>query len=708
MNRVPPRPAASRTGVRRSADPRGFRGVFVLLAGLASALGACNAGATEAPAGSGGDRPRSGGVGVPVAGFRVRNAAPVTLTLRDFRDLPALAARLAHPFEAFSLYLRERLPTATRQALDELGTVTETPTPVRDRLIEALNEIIRGESIYQASRFAGIPLRPVTRELAVRASGVAEVRRLNRLLLEDALPDVLIPDATAAAGGPLRAFGEAELAGLLEPFRHRTLSDDDLERARQVLSQHYLSHGYLNSGAVLPDQVVTNGIVEFQIIEGELSEVHVHGNRSLPDRFLAERVFRRAPVPLNLGQLGDQLESLRRNPNLESLVADLQPVVRDGRAQPGESLLDLRVQEVPPWQVEFRVDNHRPASVGAEVLEIAGTHHNLTRHSDTLQVEYGILERSRGGGVDLSGPDNLSVSYEVPVTYGDLTVGAFYDQRSYAVIEEPLAEFLLDSNYRAGGVRLRQPLIRTLRETLSIGLSLERRHSESFLLGEPFGTSPGSVDGRTDVAVVRFGGDWTRSWPTDVLAARLAASVGVNALGATVGKGRRDAEFFGLLGQAQYLRRLGRLDAGSPRSELNLLLRASFQWTPDPLLSLEQFVIGGAGTVRGYRENQLVRDTGVLLSAELQLEVLRWRDGEVRLGPFVDFGAGWDVAEAGTPRSRGPDSLSSAGVGLEFRLGRHVNGRVDWGYAFRDTGVPPEDKDLQDLGIHFRVAASVF
>ena len=68
------------------------------------------------------------------------------------------------------------------------------------------------------------------------------------------------------------------------------------------------------------------------------------------------------------------------------------------------------------------------------------------------------------------------------------------------------------------------------------------------------------------------------------------------------------------------------------------------QISADPLLSIERFAIGGRDTVRGYRENQLVRDSGVVASAELRIPL--WRDSLRRplleLVPFMDYGTGWN------------------------------------------------------------------
>ncbi len=49
-------------------------------------------------------------------------------------------------------------------------------------------------------------------------------------------------------------------------------------------------------------------------------------------------------------------------------------------------------------------------------------------------------------------------------------------------------------------------------------------------------------------------------------------------------------------------------------SDNQVILRADAQLTRDPLLPIEKFAVGGANTVRGYRDNQLVRDNGLVLS----------------------------------------------------------------------------------------------
>src|SRR6185295_16825072 len=57
-------------------------------------------------------------------------------------------------------------------------------------LVEALNKILRGNSIYNATRFAGITLSSQTEALRVSNPTGDNLIRLNRLLLEDAYAEV--------------------------------------------------------------------------------------------------------------------------------------------------------------------------------------------------------------------------------------------------------------------------------------------------------------------------------------------------------------------------------------------------------------------------------------------------------------------------------------------------------------------------------------
>jgi hemolysin activation/secretion protein len=120
--------------------------------------------------------------------------------------------------------------------------------------------------------------------------------------------------------------------------------------------------------------------------------------------------------------------------------------------------------------------------------------------------------------------------------------------------------------------------------------------------------------------------------------------------------------------------------------------------------------IGGMYTVRGYRENQYVRDNGVAASLEWRIPVRPDRAGEtrfdpwnLRVAPFVDYGRSWDrEAQALTVN---PVDIYSAGIGLLWNPMEGLRADPYWGHPFKEVQNP--GTDLQDKGIHFAVGYTV-
>jgi hemolysin activation/secretion protein len=486
-------------------------------------------------------------------------------------------------------------------------------------------------------------------------------------------------------------FKSNQLARIVAPYQNREVDTEDLEEARRALTLHYVQAGYINSGAVLEDQSVQHGIVTFTLIEGRLSDIEVTGNKWLRKNYVRKRIALRAGPPLNLNEMRDTLLDLKGNPNIKRINAELRP-----GPVPGTSLLGVRLEENSPWHFGLQLRNDRPPSVGAEVLEALASHSNLSGNSDALELRYGIAERTRDG-VDFSGVDNLGATYTIPVTARDTTLQLYYNRSDVAIIEEPFGDLDIESESFSYGFTVRQPIWRDFRREIHLGFTGERRESKTFLLGEPFSFSPGAVDGKTQVTAARFFQEWIERSLVQVLALRSTFSWGVDLFGATDDGTARDGKFLTWQGQAQYVRRLF-------GTQNQFLANVAYQWASDPLLSVEQFSLGGLNTVRGYRENQVVRDSAVFASAEFHLPVWLSRNAEpiLQLAPFFDYGEGWYL-DAPTPRR---SSLMSAGIGLLFTPNKKIFAKIYWGHPFRDFD--NSDDDLQDYGLHFRINVNFF
>jgi hemolysin activation/secretion protein len=491
------------------------------------------------------------------------------------------------------------------------------------------------------------------------------------------------------------AFSTNELAKITAPFTNRAITSSELEDARRAVTLHYVNKGYINSGAILPDQEPTNGVVRLKIVEGALTKIEVRDNRWLTDGFIESRLRRWSQPPLNLNEVKEGLQLLRQNPNIKQINAELQP-----GAAPGEGVLDVRVEDQHPFRLSLEIDNHRPPSVGAEQISIHAADLNVTGHGDVLDLTYGLANSGANDGWGFSGADDMSGSYTLPLNGYNTTIGAYGSRLSTSIIEEPFTPLDIESETVSYGVVLRHPIYQTANREFSVAAAVDRRQNETLLLGEPFDFGgSGSIAGRTEVAVLRLSQEWIDRGQQHVIAFRSSFNFGVDAFHPTDNgiAGDPDAKFFAWLGQAQYVRRLF-------NTQNQLIFRVTGQWTSERLLALEQLSVGGANTVRGYRENQLVRDRGVVASLEFRVPVLFNKAGAgiVQLAPFADFGGAWNVHE-----TRRPDTIGSVGVGLLINPSKHFEAQLYWGYQLREITAINDD-DAQDLGLHFRVKIAAF
>ncbi len=487
-------------------------------------------------------------------------------------------------------------------------------------------------------------------------------------------------------------FSARELAEITKPYENRELTSEDLEAVRRALTIHYINSGYINSGAIIPDQVVVDGMLTLQIIEGELTQIEVEGNKWFADAFIRDRLALGAGPPLNIVPLQQRLQLLQLDTRIERIGAELRPGVK-----PGESVLIVNVEEEIPFSAWVALNNYQSPSVGAERGLATLAHRNLTGYGDILSFTYG-----RSEGLD----PQIDVWYLRPLTARD-TTGLFrYRKNDFDVVRRPFEALEVESESDIYELTFRHPFYRSLNQEFALALTGEHLRNKTRLLGEPFSFATGAVEGESVVTAFRFYQEWTYRTQSRVLAARSRFSLGTELLDATINpSGIPDSQFFSWLYQFQWAEILKPWD-------VQMFFRMDSQLSDDPLLPLEQIAVGGRYTVRGYRENLLVTDQALIASLEFRIPVVRkkrWAD-YLQLIPFADYGRAWNKDRP----TLSPKSISSIGVGLRWGV-TLIRSPVEvalqfeffWGYALRDVEVSGEH-DLQDEGIHLQLLIAKF
>lgn len=487
-------------------------------------------------------------------------------------------------------------------------------------------------------------------------------------------------------------FPDSEIKAITKPYENRTLTTEDLERLRLALTLLYINNGYITSGAVIPDQDVKDGVIQLQIIEGALSRIDVEGTNWFRRGYLSDRVALGARPPLRLEPIQERLQFLQRDPRIERINAELRP-----GDQRGESILQLKVKEANPWAAWLNFDNYQTPVVGAERGLITFSHLNVTGHGDPFSITYG---GSRGVH------PIIDTAYTLPLNRYDTTFTAHYRRNDFLVVSDEFRFLDLNSESEIIGFTLRQPVYRTLSDEIAVAITGERLYNKITSVLDSLGQTslliPGSSDtGVSSVSALRFIQEYVHRTPTSVIAARSRFSVGLDVLNATTNAGPLpDGRFFSWLGQVQGIRRF------DDWWGMQLLGQMSLQLANDRLFPLEQIPVGGRFSVRGYRENTLIRDNGFVFSLESRFPLIRYATGEplLQFAQFVDVGRAWQ-AKGKTPD---PQTLASVGLGLRWSVLPRERARFELYWGVPLNHVPHPSGNLQDYGIHLQAVVQAF
>jgi hemolysin activation/secretion protein len=505
-----------------------------------------------------------------------------------------------------------------------------------------------------------------------------------------------MPAATASPVFAVKGFkvigdnplGDGETSRVLAPFLRADATIDTLQKATAALETALRDKGFgLHRVALPPQEVgdqVTLNIVKFTIgkvaIEGR--SIYDEGNirRSLPD-------LREGESP-NFHRLAIQTAIANENPNKQ-----VQLGLRESDA-PDRIDATIAVKEQRPWTFGVSLSNAGTEATGRDRLTISGGHTNLWNLDHQFVGAYTTsLQRA-------SDVKQLGLSYKVPLYALGGVVGLTYTRSdvvgNFGAFSSTGAGHTFGASYLLylapeGGRRSYVSFgvdDKVFKATTIDGVvaGVDRR-SRPFTLGYSARTeSDASIWGyNADIAANLPGG------PNNDLASYRTESAD-------------PARFTTARWKAVH----GGINYGAPLMQTWLWsARAQFQYSPDVLISGEQFGLGGIGSVRGTSTDRPISgDKGVAGTVEINTPELQ---PGLRFLGFVD--AGW----LGNNRPDGlgkPSSDHVASVGLGLRYVREPFAvSADYGRLVTGSKVPltinsaapqkGDDRFYVNLSLHF-------
>lgn len=483
-------------------------------------------------------------------------------------------------------------------------------------------------------------------------------------------------------------FSKAELNQIIAEYRRKAIAFEQLLQIADRITQTYIEKGYITSGAYLPSQKLDSGVVKIQIVEGSLSDIKVTVVKGrLKPNYIRSRIASGTTEPLNLKDLQTSLQLLQFDPLIDRLQAQL-----IAGTKPGTNILAVEVTGADTLKFSPIFNNNRNPSIGTFERGIQISEANLSGWGDRVTLAYRNTD----------GSDRFEANYQLPLNAHNGSVALSYSVSTNQIIEPPFKELDINIDTQEFDVTLRQPILQTASadrtQELALSLSANRRNSDSRLLEVNFPISEGADEqGKTNISSLRFSQEWLQRSRQDVFTLRSQFNLGIDALDATVNSTQPDSRFFSWRGQAVYSHLL-KVSNNPKIINPSLFLRSDLQLSATSLVPIEQFGLGGQTSIRGYRQDAVLSDNGIVASAEIRVPVVQIPQlkSTVQVVPFFDFGKGWNTNRT-NPKIT---NLASVGLGILLQSDR-FSARLDWGIPL--LKLESSQRTWQENGVYFQL-----
>lgn len=531
-------------------------------------------------------------------------------------------------------------------------------------------------------------------------------------------PPAATPAATppvSAAAAPARfdvleyeVQGNTVLSGrkveaVLLPFMGEQRTLIDVEAARAALERAYQDAGFLTVFVDLPEQRVADGLVRLSVTEGRIEQVRVTGSRYFSQGFIRDTAaeLQAGAVP-NFNTLQTQLADLNRSANRQ-----VQPVLRPGR-EPGTVEVELKVKDRLPLAASLELNNKHSANTTP--LRLVGNlrYDNLLQRDQSLSVTaITAPERPKESQV-------LIGSWTSPLANQASWVGTWVLSDSRV---QPLGATVLGQGVTLG-LRWVRPFFGA-QSLHTISLGAEYRDLKQRIVN-------GGGEVSTPLRYLPLQASHSAAWTGDAgvnsslnsnltLGLRGVLARRIDCPGTTAddrqdqfacNRDGADGGFVTLRGDLRHSR---------PAAGGQLSLRAAWQVAMQPLVSGEQFTLGGSDSVRGYYEAEVAGDLALLGSVE-------WRTRNLAAPLVSALPEGWTAAAGLTeltlsafadaalarildplPGQAGRVPLAGTGLGLQLRRGSQFSADIDLAWPLKLTASTPrrEPRLHARLGVQF-------
>lgn len=454
------------------------------------------------------------------------------------------------------------------------------------------------------------------------------------------------------------------------PFLGPGRTADDVEKARTALEKAYHDKGFQTVSVAVPQQDAQRGFIVLKVTENKVGRLRVKGSRYF-----------------DLARIKDKAPSLHEGtlPNFQAVTKDIvslnqwsdrrvTPALRAG-VTPGTVDVDLNVEDTLPLHGSMELNNRQSPSTTPLRWSTTVHYDNLWQLGHSLSVSF------------QEAPQNPKDAMVISASYLSRTQLDWLNILVYGLKSDSNVATVGGANVIGPGEVIGARAVMTLPtrgelfHTLSLGADYKDFKQTLSLAGSSFDSPIQYVPlVATYAATMQAEGRLTQ------LNATLTA--GLRGIGSSpeefdVKRYKATESFISLRGDLSHTQDLP--------GGVQLFGKVQGQAADQPLVSSEQFSLGGIDTVRGYLESEVLGDTGVAGTVEVRTPNLgplltttttddKGKEekfspfDEWRFFAFADAGRAWIFDPL--PNQQAQFDLASYGIGTRLKSLKYFNSVV--------------------------------
>ncbi|MCI0381455.1 MAG: BamA/TamA family outer membrane protein [Chlamydiae bacterium] len=456
----------------------------------------------------------------------------------------------------------------------------------------------------------------------------------------------------------------------MEKFLLHHASSDTLKEIQSQVSKHFQENHLPISAVLVPaDQDVSEGVVKFVVVIGKVGKIEARGARYFSNENIAKQIRLKKGEIIRDDKIFADMDWINQNP---FRYTDL--VYKPGK-NPGETDLLLCTKDRFPARLFAGYENTGNLIAGNSRIYAGFNLGNLWKLEHRLNY------------LVVTAPDGKNwlaqtASYILPI-HSIRNVLEFYG--GYVRSKPPKEEGDLKLNGKEWEIagRYNVPLhFGMWRHNFFLGYEFKR--TNNFLnFAETL-----IFDNFFDISQFLLGYDLFRKYSSACTQLGIIFYLSPGNMTAFNRNRFFEEERSGAKSRYLYAKMRFEQSVKLPLSSSWVLLMQG-QISTTKLLPSETFTIGGAYTVRGYDENELFGDNGILIKNEFRTKIFTWnrkktsrKFQEIQFLAFCDFGIVSDVDKHILNKNWA--YLLSVGPGVRYNATDHLSIRFDYGFQLKD------------------------